>query len=74
MSCRPPSDKQVSYAEALVDVLEENQHRSVERFRRKLARVSCIKDMSDLIDRMIQARQEVWDADRMVDRFHRKGG
>lgn len=69
MSCHPESEKQRDYAESLVEYLEKEQHRSAARYKQKVADCSCIKEMSRMIDEMIELRDEVKEADE-----HVKGG
>lgn len=65
MPCHPASSKQIDYADSLVEYLEKEQHRSAARFKGKVANAhSCIADMSKLIDKMKEAREEIQDADR----------
>ncbi|KKM24184.1 hypothetical protein LCGC14_1607660 [marine sediment metagenome] len=65
MSCHLASDKQIDYADSLVEYLEENDHRSAARYKAKVADAhSCIADMSKLIDKMKELRKEIQDADR----------
>ena len=67
MSCHPASTKQKDYAESLVEYLEKEQHRSAARFKSKVADAhGCIAEMSELIDKMKAAREEIQDADRTV--------
>ncbi|KKL26128.1 hypothetical protein LCGC14_2398450, partial [marine sediment metagenome] len=37
MSCHPASEKQIGYAESLVEYLEKEQHRSAARYKTKVA-------------------------------------
>lgn len=67
MSCHPASEKQIGYANSLVEYLEKEQHRSAARYEAKVdAARTCIADMSKLIDKMKEAREEVQEADRNV--------
>ena len=63
MSCRPPTTKQLDYAESLVDYLKDNDHRSTARFRKELAACDCIAKASKLIDKMVKARDKIRQAD-----------
>ena len=65
MSCRPASDKQIGYADSLVEYLEKEQHHSAARYKAKVEDAhSCIGDMSSLIDKMKEIRTEIQDADK----------
>lgn len=65
MSCHPASGKQIDYADSLVEYLEKEQHHSVARYRAKVENAhDCIGDMSKLIDKMKEIREEIQDADR----------
>jgi len=65
MSCHPASDKQIGYADSLVEYLEKEQHRSAARYKAKVADAhSCIAEMSKLIDKMKEMREEIQDGDR----------
>jgi len=65
MSCHPASDKQIGYADSLVEYLEKEQHHSVARYKTKVADAhTCISKMSKLIDQMKEIREEIQDADR----------
>lgn len=65
MSCHPASDKQIDYADSLVEYLEKEQHRSAARYKTKVDNAhSCIAEMSKLIDQMKEMREEIQDADR----------
>ena len=66
MSCHPASPKQKDYADSLVKYLKEEQHRSAARFKAKVESCDCIKEISDLIDKMVKAREEIRDANRTV--------
>ncbi|KKL26303.1 hypothetical protein LCGC14_2396670 [marine sediment metagenome] len=64
MSCHPASDKQIGYAESLVEYLEKEQHRSAARYKTKVADAhTCIAKMSKLIDQMKDIREEIQEAD-----------
>lgn len=71
MSCYPESEKQRDYAESLVEYLEKEQHRSAARYKQKVADCSCIREMSKMIDEMIELREEIQEADDVVK--HRRG-
>ncbi len=65
MSCHPASDKQIGYADSLVEYLEKEQHLHAARYRAKVADASnCIGDMSKLIDQMKEIRTEIQEADK----------
>jgi hypothetical protein len=64
MSCRPASTKQKDYADSLVEYLEKEQHRSAARYKQQVADCDCIAEMSKLIDKMKECREEIQDADR----------
>ena len=65
MSCHPASDKQIGYAESLVEYLEKEQHLHAVRYRDKVEDAhSCIGDMSKLIDEMKGIRTEIQEADK----------
>ncbi len=65
MSCRSASEKQVNYAESLVEYLEKEQHLHAARYKAKVADANnCIGDMSKLIDEMKAIRTEIQDADK----------
>ncbi|KKM13987.1 hypothetical protein LCGC14_1710650 [marine sediment metagenome] len=65
MSCHPASDKQIGYADSLVEYLEKEQHHSAARYKAKVEDAhNCIGDMSKLIDKMKDIREEIQDADR----------
>ena len=67
MSCHPASTKQKDYADSLVEYLEKEQHRSAARFKAKVADAyGCIADMSKLIDKMKEAREEIQEADDVI--------
>ena len=66
MSCHPVSSKQRDYAEALVGWLEESQHKSAARYKSKVEACDCIKEISKLIDKMIEARKGIQDANQAV--------
>jgi hypothetical protein len=64
MSCHPASNKQIDYADSLVEYLEKEQHRSAARYKAKVADAhSCIVEMSKLIDQMKEMREEIQEAD-----------
>jgi len=64
MSCHPASEKQIGYAESLVEYLEKEQHRSAARYKTKVADAhTCIAKMSKLIDQMKEIREEIQEAD-----------
>ena len=63
MSCHPASNKQIGYADSLVEYLEKEQHRSAARYKTKVDDAhGCIGDMSSLIDKMKEMREEIQDA------------
>ena len=65
MSCHLASDKQIDYADSLVRYLEENQHRSAARYKSKVDNShSCIAEMSRLIDKMKEMREEIQNGGR----------
>ncbi len=65
MSCHPASDKQIGYAESLVEYLEKEQHYQAARFRASVEdSQDCIGDMSKLIDNMKGIRMEIQEADK----------
>ncbi len=65
MSFHPASDKQIGYAESLVDYLEKEQHYQAARFRANVENSQdCIGDMSKLIDNMKGIRTEIQEADK----------
>ncbi len=65
MSCRPASEKQINYAESLVEYLEKEQHLHAARYKAKVEDANdCIGDMSKLIDQMKAIRTEIQDADK----------
>ncbi len=65
MSCHPASEKQIGYAESLVEYLEKEQHLHASRYKAKVdTSHTCIRDMSKLIDKMKEIREEIQDADR----------
>ena len=65
MSCHPASDKQIGYADSLVEYLEKEQHYQAARFRAKVADAQdCIGDMSKLIDEMKEIRTGIQKADK----------
>ena len=65
MSCHPASDKQIGYAESLVEYLDKEQHLHAVRYEAKVdAARTCIGDMSELIDQMKGIRTEIQDADK----------
>ena len=65
MSCHPASDKQIGYADSLVEYLEKEQHLHAARYRAKVdTSHGCIRDMSELIDNMKGIRTEIQDADK----------
>ena len=67
MSCHPASDKQIGYAESLVEYLEKEQHHSAARYKTKVTDAhDCIGDMSKLIDQMKDIREEIQEADDVV--------
>ena len=67
MSCRPASDKQIGYADSLVEYLEKEQHLHATRYKAKVADAhTCIADMSKLIDQMKGIREEVQEADKTM--------
>ncbi|KKK91846.1 hypothetical protein LCGC14_2416170 [marine sediment metagenome] len=69
MSCHPASDKQIDYADSLVEYLEKEQHLQASRYKSKVADAhTCIAKMSKLIDQMKEIREEVQEADREVNR------
>jgi hypothetical protein len=48
-----------------VEYLEKEQHHSAARYKTKVANAhTCIGDMSKLIDKMKEIREEIQDADR----------
>ncbi len=64
MSCHPASDKQIGYADSLVEYLEKEQHRSAARYKAKVKDAhTCIAKMSKLIDQMKEIREEIQNAD-----------
>ncbi len=65
MSCRPASEKQIGYAESLVEYLAKEQHLHATRYRAKVEDANdCIGDMSKLIDEMKDIRSGIQDADK----------
>ena len=65
MSCHPASEKQIGYAESLVEYLEKEQHYQAARFRASVENSrDCIGDMSKLIDNMKGIRTEIQEADK----------
>ena len=69
MSCHPASDKQIGYAESLVEYLAKEQHLHAPRYNAKVnAARGCIADMSKLIDEMKELREEIQEADDHVHR------
>ena len=67
MSCHLASTKQKDYAESLVEYLEKEQHLHAARYKGKVADAhTCIADMSKLIDKMKELREEIQDADNMA--------
>ena len=69
MSCKQASEKQIGYADSLVEYLEKEQHRSAARYKTKVADAhSCIADMSKLIDQMKEMREEIQEADKEIPR------
>jgi len=69
MSCHPASSKQRDYADSLVEFLEKEQHRSAARFKSQVTDAhGCIAEMSRLIDKMKEAREEIQEADKEVHR------
>jgi hypothetical protein len=65
MSCHPASEKQIGYADSLVEYLEKEQHVSAARYKSKVADAhSCIADMSKLIDQMKEIRSGIQEADK----------
>ena len=64
MSCRPASDKQIGYADSLVEYLEKEQHLHAARYTAKLEDAHpCIGHMRSLIDQMKRIREEIQEAD-----------
>ncbi len=65
MSCHPASDKQIGYADSLVEYLEKEQHLHAARYKTKVnAACDCIGDMSRLIDEMKGIRTEIQESDK----------
>lgn len=66
MSCRPASEKQRGYAESLVEYLEKEQHYQAARYKARVDECDCIGDMSKLIDKLKELREEIQTADKTV--------
>jgi len=67
-----PTDKQESYAEALVNKLRAADHFLAERFAKQVLDCNDRWEMSKLIDRMKGELEEIEEMNSMVDRSHRQ--
>jgi hypothetical protein len=60
---RPPTQRQLDYAERLVARLKEANQLNASSFERKVQRCQDIGEMSSLIDQMKKHLQDIQDAD-----------
>ncbi len=58
MTCHSPTDRQKNYAKSLVDRLIRDGHMKCKRFEEKVAKCTCIEEMSGLIDQMKDALED----------------